>query len=358
MKINKETQVGLLAAVAVTLLILGYNFLKGNKIFQKNFELISYYENVDQLNIGNPVIFNGLKVGTVLGLEYQNDDGQIKVTYSATRELNIPVDSKAIIFSSDLLGSKAIKIEKGKAKSYCQTGQILTGEVAKTLGERVEEEILPLKDKVSDLILELERFVGWLNLTMNETNGNKVDNIIQNLNMTSQNLASTSYKVDTILGSFQQTVWKTNQILENFRAQNDNITRIVNNVGTFSDSLVASSDDVRRALNQASSTIADIEVLVEGIENGQGTLGKLVTDTTLYSNLNTTMGSLDSLVNEFKKDPRVDIYLRLGTKTNRKEEEKALEERIRMREQKKAEKKAKKQNGQQGKATDPEDSDN
>ena len=327
MKVTHETKVGLLAAVSITLLILGYNFLKGDQIFEKNFELKAYYDNIDGLNIGNPVIFNGLKVGQVRSLEIERETGKITVLFVVDRGIMIPVDSRAIIYASDLLGSKAVRIDRGAAKAFCKTGGVIFGEVQASLGEQVQQEILPLKDKLQDLLVQMERFMGSLNQTFDETNSNRIDNIMENFTITAKNLAKVSYDFEGIMAGVDDAVGRTNSVMQNLKDQNEVIEKIMVNTATFTDSLVASTDEIRSMIRQTTTAIADIERLIEKVEKGEGSLGKLVTDDSFYNNLNETTMHLDTLIRDFKTDRRVDLYHRLGTPRNFKEEEKAREKR-------------------------------
>ena len=114
MKISNETKVGILAAVAITLLILGFNFLKGKNLFDKTLRLYAVFPRVNGLALSNPVMINGLQVGAVYKFEEKSKnlaDG-IVVTINMNKELQIPKNSYATI-SSDLLGTTTMNIELG-----------------------------------------------------------------------------------------------------------------------------------------------------------------------------------------------------------------------------------------------------
>src|ERR1700712_1208973 len=117
MKVSNETKVGALAAVSITLLILGFNFLKGKNVLSKaNTEIYAVFQKVDGLNVANPVTINGLQVGKVYEMHERNRnmDG-IVVTINLDKDLDIPRNSFASI-SADLLGAANIAITKGDGK--------------------------------------------------------------------------------------------------------------------------------------------------------------------------------------------------------------------------------------------------
>ena len=310
MKINSETKVGILAALAVTMLILGFNFLKGDQIFSKSFELNAYYDNIDNLTQGNPVIFNGLKVGQVKEIQINKQTGRIKVGFSVDRGLAIPINSTAEIISSDLLGSKAIRINRGENETrMAESGYPLKGIVQQSLGEQVQDEVLPVKDKLEEVIDQFAVFMGKLNNTFDENNSNKIDDMIDNLNTTSKNIAGASYRVDTMFRRVDGITANIGAITRNFKNQNAAIERILNNSATFSDSLAVASKDIKGFVEKANSAVDNLQGTLEKIENGDGSINKLLDDEgELYEELTTTVEGIDSLV----RNPKVKVVLALG----------------------------------------------
>ena len=332
LKINNETKVGLLGAISIALLILGYTFLRDTKIFQKNFVLNARYQNVSGLAMGNAVYLNGARVGLVRNLEIDKKSGDITVTFNVEEGMYIPIDSKAMIYDADLLGTKAVKIIKGQSPQNSQTGQFIEGGIDKSLSDQVKEELLPLKDQIQDFLGQLDRLVIWINATLDETNGNRVDKIMENFAGVSDNFLTISVKVDSLAGSASGVVIKANSILGNIKDQNESIAKIMNNVGNFSDSLVVATNDIRVLFSKASGAIGDIENLIEKVNTGDNTIGKLVNDTLLYKNVNAAVNSLDSLVKNLTDDPSIHLYHHLGTKWNTAEEKRDAKERQEKRE--------------------------
>lgn len=281
--------------------------MKGDSFLQKSFELKAYYDNIDGLTVGNPVIYNGFRVGSVKGIDIDKKTGKIGVNFSLEQGIEVPVNSVAVITSADLLGSKVIRIDRGDATQIAKSGHPLKGEVDKDLSTRVIEEILPLKDKLEDLLGQTARFMGWLNNTMDDNAGNKVESILDDFATTSRNFARTSHRIDTLLGSFQSTAYHANKIVRNINNQNETINRIMGNAATFSDSIAATATNVKEMVEQTSDVIADLEGILKKIDQGEGSLGALMTDRSLYDNLNTTIARVDTLVKQFTVDPTVKL---------------------------------------------------
>lgn len=318
MKINNETKVGILAALAVCMLILGFNFLKGDQIFSKSFELNAYYDNIDNLTVGNPVLYNGLKVGQVKEIDINKKTGRIKVGFAVDRGLAIPIDSEAEIISSDLLGSKALRINRGEDPRMAESGMPLFGTVQESLTDQVQAEVLPVKDKLEEVIEQFAVFMGKLNNTFDENNSNKIDDMIDNLNTTSKNIASASWRVDTTFRRIDGITANVGAITRNFKNQNVAIERILNNSATFSDSLAVASKDIKGLVSKANSAVDNLQGTLDKIENGDGSLNKFLDDEgELYEEVTQAVEDIDSLV----KNPKVKVVLALGKSDSRLERE-------------------------------------
>jgi phospholipid/cholesterol/gamma-HCH transport system substrate-binding protein len=151
MKIANETKVGILAAFSIALLIIGYNFLKGNAIFSSETVLYARYSHVDGLAVSKPVLINGFQIGRVDKLQLQRD-GSILATLKIKGKYDIPKSSIAKLESTDLLGSKAIVMDLGSGSEYAQDGDTLNANVQKGLLETVQ----PVQKKAEMIIGKMD----------------------------------------------------------------------------------------------------------------------------------------------------------------------------------------------------------
>lgn len=324
MKLNNETKVGILAAIALSMFFLGFNLLKGNKVFQSGFELKSYYTNIEGLATGNPVIYNGYRVGSVKAIDMDEQDGLLEVIFSLDKGLEIPHDSKAIITSADLLGSKAIQLERGLSREAAENGGVLTGEVAPDLQDVVLEKVFPITEDVSDLIKQMERFMGWMNNTMDASAANKIDMILDEFVSTTRNFSRSSYRVDTLLGSVQSTVRGTNRMIRTLSDQAETLGKVMDNTARFTDSLAAASGSVKSIVESSASMVESMDGITRDINEGKGSLGKLVKDDKLYRDLEYVVSQVDTLVENINESGRipVDLNLRFGKTPEEKAKEK------------------------------------
>lgn len=341
MKLNNETKVGILAAVAITLLILGFNLLKGEKIFVSGFELKSYYQNIDGLATGNPILYNGFRVGTVKTIDINESDGLIEVRFSLKKGLEIPVDSRAVISNADLLGSKAIRIDRGIAPEAADNGGVLQGENEKSLEVKVQETVFPIIEDVDGLLKEMERFMGWMNNTMDASAGNKIDEILDEFVTTSRNFSRSSSRVDTLLGSVQNTVSGTNRVIRDLGKQTETVAKVMDNTAKFTDSLAAASSSVKQIVESSAGMIKSVEGITKDINDGKGTLGKLVKDEALYNTAESAVARVDSFAAHINEQGRIpaDINIRFGRTPEEKAEIRRQKDLAKMK--RKAERKAK-----------------
>jgi len=109
-KLTKEQKIGLFALVTLVATYFMINFLKGQDFFNKNNTYYVVYENVEGLTPTGPVYLKGLKVGTVESIEYISESGKFLAKFKIKAGYPVPKNSVAMIYSADLLGSKAVKI--------------------------------------------------------------------------------------------------------------------------------------------------------------------------------------------------------------------------------------------------------
>jgi phospholipid/cholesterol/gamma-HCH transport system substrate-binding protein len=297
LKISNETKVGSLALIAVALLVLGFNYLKGTSLFDKSFNLYAEYDNIDGLTAGNKILINGMQVGQVNSLTLDAKTGKIRVDFSITQDIGIPDDSRALIFSSDLLGSKAINLILGTSSVILVDGGVVIDSIAPTLNERIEKEVLPLKDKIESALNSIDSFVYGLKEILSDENRDNITISMRNLKNTTGRLDSTMVKID-------QMMLSAKAILKNFEQNKEVINKILTNTGTFSDSLAQQAGRIRGIITNADASVAKLQSVLQKIDKGEGSLGLLVNDKELYNNLNGSAESLDSLLVDLRKHPK------------------------------------------------------
>lgn len=301
MKIANETKVGILAAFSIALLIIGYNFLKGNAIFSSETVLYARYSHVDGLAVSKPVLINGYQIGRVDKLQLQ-PDGSILATLKINGKYEIPKNSIAKLESTDLLGSKAIIMGLGSGEVYAEDGDTLNANVQKGILETVQ----PVQKKAEMIIAKMDSILTSVNTILNPNFQKNVDKSFNSISATLAALESTSKKVDNLVGSEGSRVSvilaNVEAISSNLKQNNQKISAILNNINSITDQVAAAN--FKQTIENANKAVTDLQTIVGKINNGQGSLGMLVNDTKLYDNLNNASKNLDNLMIDLKSNPK------------------------------------------------------
>ncbi|KEQ28612.1 ABC transporter permease, partial [Pedobacter antarcticus 4BY] len=301
MKIANETKVGILAAFSIALLIIGYNFLKGNSIFSSETVLYARYSRVDGLAVSKPVLINGFQIGRVDKLILQ-PNGTIIATLKIQGKYDIPKNSIAKLESTDLLGSKAIVMALGTGQDFAQDGDTLNANVEKNLMEAVQ----PVQKKAELIIGKMDSILTSVNTILNPNFQKNVDKSFNSIAATLTSLEGTSKKVDGLVGTESKRIAailaNAESISLNLKNNNEKINAILNNINTITDQVAAAN--FKQTLDNANKAVSDLQGIVTKVNNGQGTLGLLVNDTKMYDNLNNASKNLDNLIIDLKENPK------------------------------------------------------
>lgn len=300
MKISNETKIGALTAVAITVLILGYSFLKGNDVFSGSNKFYAVYRSVEGLTVSKPVLVNGFQIGRVSKMQL-HEDGRTTVEFKIDPQYNIPDNTLAKLQSSDLLGSKAIVFELGNSTTYAQDEDTLRADIQGSLAESLQ----PIQKKAEVLITKVDSALGAINKIMNPNFQKNVDRSFASIANSLQTLEGTTKKIDAIVGA-QSThingiMTNAEAVSGNLKASTAQLTGIANNLQTFSSDLAKSN--IKGTMESANKAMADLQATVTKMNSGQGSLGLLMNDDKMYNNLNDASKNLNNLFIDLKAHP-------------------------------------------------------
>ena len=307
MKYKREISIGLIFIVTLALFIWGFSFLKGFNLFKEQRVVYAVYEQVSGLDRANPVSINGLKVGQVSDIYFEPGfSGNIIVEITVETKIPIPKNSVALIYSSNLMGSKAIDLKLGDDSLYISNGDTLSTRVEASLKEAVNQQIAPLKLKAEELIMSIDSVVTVIKAIFNEKAKENLSSSIASIEQTFINLESASYNLDTLVAA-QKT--KLSQIMSNLESitttiseNEENIDNILANFSTLSDSLAKA--EIPRTFAKIDRVMGDVAVIVEKINNGEGSIGMLINDEKLYKDLQESAEQLHLLMEDIRINPK------------------------------------------------------
>lgn len=301
MKISNETKVGILAAFAIAIFIVGYNFLKGNDVFTSENEYYAIYDKVDGLAVSKPVLVNGYQIGRVSALTLQ-PNGQILAEFKINPKYEIPTSTIAKLESTDLLGSKAVVFDLGNSKTYVASGDTLNANVQVNILDQME----PVQKKAQIVIARLDSILQSVNSILSPNFQKNVETSFNSISATLRSLESTSKTVDGMVSvqsrRIDNILSNAESISSNLRNNNDQITSILSNFNQLSEGIAKSN--FKQTLENADKAVSDLQVTINKINSGKGSLGMLLNDEQLYNNLNNASKNLDNLMVDLKANPK------------------------------------------------------
>jgi phospholipid/cholesterol/gamma-HCH transport system substrate-binding protein len=307
LRISKEIKVAVVFIVAISVLVWGIMYLKGLEIFTHKRIIYAVYDRVNGLVKANPVSISGMKVGQVKNLYFSKTlKRKIIVELYIADDYPIPRDSKATITSSGLLGSMEVTIELGTSPEIIKEGDTLRSVTEATLGEAVNQQLVPLKRKVESLISSMDTLVGTFQDLLNKDTQENLAKSIRHITESLENLSHMTANVDTLVdkerNNLAAIINNIASISSNLRQNNDKISNIFANFSSLSDSLAKAR--IPATFVQINKALADINTVLEKINNGQGTLGLLVNDKSLYNELDKAARDLNLLLEDIKANPK------------------------------------------------------
>jgi phospholipid/cholesterol/gamma-HCH transport system substrate-binding protein len=309
-KVSNEAKVGALAAISITFLVLGYNFLAGRgSLFSKKYTLHTVMDDVNEVNTSTPVLFNGYKVGNVKEIKLAQTFGKFDVAFVLNEKLPIPADTKVKVIGS-LLNGKSLNLMIGKSTDLADNNAFLTYISDTSVMEAVGFVLKPLNAKINSIVNSLDSLLsnGELHRSMASLNSS-----LKSFTRTSDNasalLEQNMPKIVDILSNVQS-------ITGNLQKNNESINQVIANLKTTSDNLAAAK--LKEAVDNANLTLAELNAIMIKVNSGQGSLGLLVNDKELYNNLNKTAFDLDVILKDLHKYPAKYIPIPFTKKQRKK----------------------------------------
>jgi phospholipid/cholesterol/gamma-HCH transport system substrate-binding protein len=327
LKVRHEVTVGALTVLGIVLMILGYNFLKGNEIFSKNYSYLINFPNTTGLYPANSIVINGLEVGRVKEIKLATDNkNQVIVKISLPKDLAIPEDSKFSIESLDLLGKKAISIERGISNNLLAEDKIYQGTVPGDMFAEIKSQIEPIAEKAEKLLASLDTMINDVHNAIGRGENNAIKKTMDNLTITLETankmLADVSSvfdknqdKINNIILNADGLMANANEITKKIADNSQSIDTIIKNLDTFSSKM--SRLDLENTVNTTKKTLEEASTLLASINNGEGTLGKLAKDENLYKSIDSTINSLNFVLRDLQANPKRYVSFSLIERKNK-----------------------------------------
>lgn len=287
---TKEVKIALVAILGIVVLFYGLQFLKGLSLFSNDDSYYVTFTDVSGLSASSPVYANGYKVGVVKDIEYDyNPQGKMVAVLGLDKQMRLPRGSRAEI-ASDLLGNIKVNLVLGDDPiNMVGLGDTIPGGAEQGMMSKVAEMV----PTIEAIMPKLDSIMNSLNLLLADpalrNTLHNVEGMTGHLNATSQQLSQLSASLNRDVPGMMQ---KANGVLGNTQQLTANLSTI----------------DVAGMMAKVNQTLESVEQMTTKLNSNEGTLGLLMRDATLYTNLSNTAASADSLLIDFKAHPKRYIH--------------------------------------------------
>jgi len=294
-KLSKEVKAGVIVLLIGAAMYWLVYFLKGRDIFNSFTQYRIEYQSVEGISSTIPVYIRGLKVGTVKEVSYDHKRDLFDVVVQLESKYSIPANSVAQIFSADLLGTKAIRINVGNSTQILGNNDLMQSEVATDILNYLSTELPALKEQIGAVLLGLDGSVKRLNAILGAENQENIENALAHLSETLRQFRSLGVWLNNETPQIHAILSNLNHLSEALSAGSSDIEKTLFNLSAFSDTL-------RQA--NISEAIHHFDLLIRQLQNPDGSVGRLLNSDDIHQNLARLLCNLDSLVSNISQNPK------------------------------------------------------
>jgi phospholipid/cholesterol/gamma-HCH transport system substrate-binding protein len=314
LKLSRELKTGLVTAIIIALFFWGYNFMKGQNIFDTSPRTyFAKYSNIGGLSTASNVTINGMKVGKIVDITFDRDPesrGMLIVEFGVNNDFKFSKNSIATIYSASLMGGKALSIDASFEGEEALSGDLLAGKVERDMFTSLGETINPVQVKLERVLESADSLLNGLNSVLNKEGRRNLSETISGLNETVSGFKNASVSLNNVI----------NENKDELSSSISNLAVTTENFAKLSDSLV--SINIVGTVDALRESITRFGVIMEGIEQGEGSVGKLLKDDGLYINLENASKELEELLREIKEHPRRFVNISIFGKKDKGYQEK------------------------------------
>jgi phospholipid/cholesterol/gamma-HCH transport system substrate-binding protein len=316
LKLSKEIKAGFIAVSAIVLLVVGINFLKGYSLLGGDDTFYAYFPNSGQVMVSGNVTLNGVIIGKILKIQNvpsNPENRRVKIKFSISEsDIDLPKGTIIELGSLDLLTKGLIVNYPDQFKSgYYRPGDEIPGKMSADMFSQVKQYADPISQKLQSLILHIEGMVNSLSGVFDENGSNDITASIKELRITIKKIGDLSSEIQGFVGQekaqFSKIMNHVESITSNLKKSSDEVSAIIGNTKKISDDLVTA--DFKGTILEAQTTLKKFNFMLEDVNKGSGTLGKLIHDEKLYNELVETNNELQELVDDLQAHPERYVHL-------------------------------------------------
>jgi|TARA_A100001011_G_scaffold48747_1_gene46429 phospholipid/cholesterol/gamma-HCH transport system substrate-binding protein len=297
LRLSKEIKAAFFVLSTILLFIFGFNYLKGSSILDKQKTIYAVYDEVDGLLVGANVMINGLSIGNVTELDFLPNSTKIIVTLKVKDKLNFSSKSTASIYETGVLGGLAISIEPlFERESIVKTGDTLMSSVRPGLTELINRQIEPLSRQLQSTITSVDSIFTGASNVLNRQTQEEIKESISVLTSAINAINNSSLIIEETLISKNTQI---NNTIDNFEKISSNLSNVSDELNSFG---------LSSLLTNLQVSVDGIGSIVDKLDSDNSTLGKLINEDEVYNNLNSSIESLNILINDIKANPKKYVH--------------------------------------------------
>ena len=299
MNLSREIKTAILVLLGAVAFIFGFNYLKGTSIFDNDKNLFAIYEDVEGLVVGAKVTINGMDVGKVTKIDILPDFSGVRVDLSLRGDIDISKESDALLYESGLIGGKAISIVPAETGSLAEEGDQLPSKIKPGLTELINQQIAPLQSKIENMLTSADSLFAGVSNVMNYETQDNLKTLLKNLTTTIESINDISSRMVTVVDDNQAAL----------KATLKNVEGTTSNLEKMTDSLAA----IRwgETANEIQFLVTNLTAITQPIAEGEGTIGQLIKNDSLYYHVNASTEALEALLKDLKAHPKRYVHFSL-----------------------------------------------
>ncbi|MBU2940183.1 MCE family protein [Lacinutrix sp. C3R15] len=290
MKLSREVKTAILVILGIVFLIIGINYLKGINIFQSKNEFYTEFD-YNALTPASPVTIKGNIVGKINNIKYDFETGKTRVAFTIDKNLKFSKDSKMRLYELGLMGGNGMAIIPAEGGAPAKNGDFIKSEVEEGLVKSLTSNFSGLSSGLDETLESADSLLVNLNKLVEDDSDKGLKNAIGELNTTIKSFQTLSYSFNSLIAKNDATL---TSMLSNFDKVSKDLGALTNDLKDV---------EISKTVKTLDQTLLEVNTLLTGLDQGKGTLGKLLTDEELYNNLEVASQQLQELLQDFKLNP-------------------------------------------------------
>ncbi|MDG5491545.1 MlaD family protein [Psychroserpens sp. SPM9] len=290
MKVSREVKTAILVLSGIVLLVFLFNYLKGENLFESP---DTYYTEFDYnaLSSSSPVTVKGNNVGKIKNIKYDYNTGKTRVEFTVDDQLHFSKLSKIRLYKTGLMGGNALAIVISTEGEQAKPGDFLESEVEDDLVSSLTKNFSGVSDNLDSTLKTADSLLINLNGIVADESEDGLKNAIAELNATMKSFKAVSYSVNALV-----------------KKNDEKLSSVLGNVDSITKNLSAITSDLQnvkfsKTVAELDKTLASVNALMTSIQNGDGTIGKLLKDEGLYDHLEAASQEMEELIRDIKLHP-------------------------------------------------------